>query len=64
MKLVAVPGTPLTTRPMPFPAASLTSAAPSGAMNTSAANGMVPGGTSSWPAAVTAAVRVSASGIA
>src|SRR5205814_9277895 len=61
---VAVPGTTFTTRPAPFPAASLTSAAPSGATNTSDANGIVPGGTTSWPAAVTAVVRVSASGIA
>jgi len=64
IKSVAVPGTTFRTRPAPFPAASLTSAAPSGATNTSDANGIVPGGTTSWPAAVTAVVRVSASGIA
>ena len=59
-----MPGTTFTTRPAPFPPASLTSTAPPGATKTSPANGIVPEGTTSWPAAVTAVVRVSASGIA
>jgi hypothetical protein len=51
------------TRPRPGPRASLTSTRPSGATSTSCAFGIEPLGITSWPAAVTAVVRVSALGM-